>query len=67
LDLKVKHTLRRFQFSFLYSRIKTENEEMPKSGNIKLGLDYSYNFLILHKNNLRYYPGPLASLFTKRF
>jgi hypothetical protein len=59
---KVKGSLRQFQFSFLYSRIKTDAEEMPKSGNIKLGLDYSYNFLIFQKNNLRYYLGPKASL-----
>ena len=59
---KIKNSLRQFKFSFLYSRIKTETEEMPKSGNIKLGLDYSYNFLIFQKNNLRYYLGPQASL-----
>jgi hypothetical protein len=60
---KVKSSLRHFQLSFLYSRIKTDFEEMPKSGNIKLGLDYSYNFLIFQKNDLRYYFGPQASLF----
>jgi hypothetical protein len=59
---KVKGSLRQFQFSLLYSRIKTEAEELPKSGNIKLGLDYSYNFLIIQKNKLRYYLGPQASL-----
>jgi hypothetical protein len=59
---KIKSSLRQFQFSFLYSRIKTGAEEMPKSGNIKLGLDYSYNFLIFQRNNLRYYFGPQASL-----
>jgi hypothetical protein len=59
---KIKRSLRQFQFSFLYSRIKTEAEEMSKSGNIKLGLDYSYNFLIFKKNNLHYYLGPQASL-----
>jgi hypothetical protein len=59
---KIKKSLRQFQFSFLYSRIKTGVEEMPKSGNIKLGLDYSYNFLIFQKNNLRYYLGPQTSL-----
>lgn len=59
---KVKSSLRHFQISFLYSRIKTGAEEMPKSGNIKLGFDYSYNFPIFQKNNLRYYLGPQASL-----
>jgi hypothetical protein len=59
---KIKSGLRQFQFSFLFSRIKTGAEEMPKSGNIRLGLDYSYNFLIFQKNNLRYYLGPQASL-----
>jgi hypothetical protein len=59
---KVKSSLRQFQFSFLYSRIKTGLEEIPKSGNIKLGVDYSYNFLIFQKNDLRYYCGPQASL-----
>ena len=59
---KIKSSLRHFQFSFLYSRIKTGEEEMAKSGNMQLGLDYSYNFLIFQKNNLRYYLGPQASL-----
>jgi hypothetical protein len=59
---KIKSSLRQFQFSLLYSHIKTGVEEMPKSGNIILGLDYSYNFLIFQKNNLRYYFGPQASL-----
>ena len=59
---KVKGSLRQFQFSFFYSRIKTGAEEMAKSGNIKLGLDYSYNFLIFQNSNLKYYFGPQASL-----
>jgi hypothetical protein len=59
---KVKSSLRQFQFSFLYSRIKTEAEELPKSGNIKLGLDYSFNFLIFQKDNQRFYLGPQVSL-----
>jgi hypothetical protein len=59
---KIKKSLRQFRFSFLYSRIKTEAEEMPKSGNIMFCLDYSFNFLIYQKNNLRYYLGPQASL-----
>jgi hypothetical protein len=59
---KVKSSLRQFQFSFLYSRIKTEAEELPKSGNIKIEIDYSFNFLVLQKNNLRYYLGPQTSL-----
>jgi hypothetical protein len=60
---KLKGSLRHFQFSFLYSRIKTGNEEMSNSGNIKLGFDYSYNFLVFQKDNLRYYLGPQVSLF----
>lgn len=59
---KITSSLRRFEFSFLYSRIKTGEEELAKSGNIKLGFDYSYNFLIFQKNNLKYYLGPQASL-----
>jgi len=59
---KIKNSLRQFQFSFLYSRIKTGVEETPISGNIKLGLNYSCNFLIFHKDNLRYYLGPQVSL-----
>ena len=59
---KIKRSLRQFQFSFLYSRIKTGAEEMVKSGNVRLGFDYSYNFPIFAKNNLRYYLGPQASL-----
>jgi hypothetical protein len=59
---RVKGSLRQFQFSFLYSRIKTGNEEMSNSGNIKLGFDYSYNFPVFQKDNLRYYLGPQVSL-----
>jgi hypothetical protein len=59
---KIKNSLRQFQFSLTYSRVKTGLEEMSKSGNIKLGLNYSYNFLVFQKNNLRYYLGPQTSL-----
>lgn len=59
---KINNTLRQFQFSLTYSRLKTDMEEMSKSGNIKIGLEYSYNFLIFKNNNLRYYLGPLALL-----
>lgn len=59
---KIKGSLRQFEFSFTYSRFKTSLEEMSKSGNIMLGLNYSFNFLIFQKNNLRYYLGPRASL-----
>ena len=59
---KIKSGLRQFQFLFSYSRIKTSLEEMSKSGNISLGFNYSYNFLIFKKNNLSYYLGPKASL-----
>jgi hypothetical protein len=59
---KIKSSLRQFQLSLVYSRVKTGLEEMAKSGNIKFGLTYSYNFLILQKNNVRYYLGPQVSL-----
>jgi hypothetical protein len=59
---KIKSSLRQFQFSLTYSRVKTGLEEMSKSGNIKFGLNYSYNFLVFQKNNLRYYLGPQTSL-----
>jgi len=59
---KINRGLRQFQFLFTYSRIKTSLEEMSKSGNINLGLSYSYNFLIFQNNNFRYYSGPTASL-----
>ncbi len=59
---KIKRGLRQFNFFLTYSRIKTRLEEMPKSGNLNLGVNYSYNFLIFQKNNFRYYSGPLASL-----
>ena len=59
---KIKTSLQQFQFSITYSRVKTSLEEMSKSGNIKLGLNYSFNFLVFRKNNLRYYLGPQASL-----
>ncbi len=59
---KIKSSLRQFQFSLIYSRVKTGLEEISKSGNIKLALIYSYNFLIFQRNNLRYYSGPQTSL-----
>jgi hypothetical protein len=59
---KLKNSLRQFQLSLVYSRVKTGLEEMSKSGNIKFGLAYSDNFLILQKNNVRYYLGPQVSL-----
>jgi hypothetical protein len=58
---KVKNSLRRFQFILTYSRLKTGLEEMAKSGNIKLGFNYSHNFLIFQKNKFRYYLGPQTS------
>ena len=59
---KVKSSLRHFQLFITYSRIKTSLEEMAKSANIRLGLNYSFNFLISQKDNLRYYLGPQMSL-----
>jgi hypothetical protein len=59
---KIKSGLRQFQVSFVYSRLKTNLEEMAKSGNIKIGLNYSYNFLIYQNSNLIYYLGPRTSL-----
>jgi hypothetical protein len=59
---KIKNTLRQFQFSLTYSRLKTNMEEISNSGNIKIGLGYSFNFLVFKNNNLRYYLGPLALL-----
>jgi hypothetical protein len=59
---KINNTLRQFQCSFIYSRVKTNLEEMSKSGNIKIGFNYSYNFPIIQNSNLRYYLGPQTSL-----
>ena len=59
---KIKSSLRQFQFFLSWSRVKTSLEEMSKSANIRLGLNYSYNLLIFQKNNLRYYLGPQTSL-----
>jgi hypothetical protein len=59
---KVKSSMRKFQFMFTYSRLKTSLEEMAKSGNIRFGFNYSYNFMIFQKNNFRYYMGPRTSL-----
>lgn len=59
---KLKNSLRHFQFSLIYSRIKTGQEELAKSGNIILGSNYSYGFPVFQNNNLRYYLGPQASL-----
>jgi hypothetical protein len=59
---KIKRNLRQFQFSFIYSRLKTSLEEMSKSANIKLEINYSYNIPIFQKKNFRYYLGPQASI-----
>jgi hypothetical protein len=59
---KIKSSLRQFQASFIYSRLKTNLEEISKSGNIRLGLNYSYNFPIYQNSNLSYYLGPRTSL-----
>jgi hypothetical protein len=59
---KLKRNMRQFEFLFTYSCLKTSLEEMAKSGNIRLGLNYAYNFLIFQKNNIRYYLGPQTSL-----
>jgi hypothetical protein len=59
---KVKTSLRQFQFFLVYSRVKTGLEEMSKSGNIGLGLTYSYNFKILQNTHVSYYLGPQISL-----
>jgi len=59
---KIKSSLRQFEASFIYSRLKTNLEEMAKSGNIRLELNYSYNFLIYHNTNFIYYLGPRTSL-----
>jgi len=60
---KIKSSLRQFQASFVYSRLKTNLEEMAKSGNIKLGFNYSCNFPIYQNSNLSYYLGPRTSLY----
>jgi hypothetical protein len=54
--------LSQFQVSVLYSRIKTNLEELSKSGNIKLKLNYSYNFRIIQNGKIVYYLGPQTSL-----
>lgn len=59
---KIKSSLRKFQFSFVYSRVKTNLEEISKSGNIRLWLNYSYNFAVYQNNNLSYFLGPATSL-----
>ena len=59
---KIRSSLRHFQFSLIYSRVKTGQEELAKSGNIILELNYSYNYLIFQKNNLSYFLGPQTSL-----
>jgi len=59
---KIKSSLRQFQASFVYSRLKTNLEEMAKSGNIGLAFNYSYNFLIYNNSNLIYYLGPRTAL-----
>ena len=59
---KKKNSLRLFQFYFTYSRVRTNMEELFPSANIRLGLNYSYNFQIYRKNNFRYYLGPNSTL-----
>jgi hypothetical protein len=57
-----KVNLSQFQISVMYSRVKTNLEELSKSGNIKLRLNYSYNFRIIQNDKIRYYLGPQTSL-----
>jgi hypothetical protein len=59
---KRKNGLRLFQFYFTYSRVRTSMEELFPSANIRLGLNYSYNFQIFQKNKFKYYLGPQSSL-----
>ena len=59
---KINRSLRQVQFSLVYSRLKTDLEEISESANIKLGFSYSYNFPLIAKNKLHYYLGPQASL-----
>ena len=60
---RIKNNLRQFQLFLTYSRLKTSAEELSKSGNIRIGMDYSYNFPLFQKGNLRYYAGPQMSLY----
>jgi hypothetical protein len=59
---KLKRSLRQSEFFLTCSRMKTSLEELNKSANIRLGANYSYNVLILQRNNFHYYLGPENSL-----
>ena len=51
-----------FQFTIGYSRLKTGLEDLSKTINLELDLDYSLNFPALGKRNFKYYVGPEARI-----
>lgn len=51
-----------FQFTIGYSRLKTGLEDLSKTINLELDLDYSLNFPVLRKRNFNYYVGPDARI-----
>ena len=54
--------LQQFCLSLGYSRLKTGLEDLSKTINIKMDLDYSFDFLLVRKRNFRYYLGPEAGI-----
>lgn len=55
---KRKNIWQQFHFTLGYSRLKTELEDLSKSVNLKINLDYSYSFSLVKKKNFSYYLGP---------
>ena len=56
------NSLQQFNLNMGYSRLKTELEDLSKSVNLKLNLNYSSNYRLLHKKNFNYYLGPGITL-----
>jgi hypothetical protein len=57
---KRRQVWNQFQFTIGYSRLKTGLEDLSKTINLKLDFDYSLNFSVAGKRNMKYYVGPAA-------
>ena len=55
---KRKLKLQQFHFTVGYSRLKTEFEDLSKTANLELNMDYNLGCQLAQKNNFTYYLGP---------
>lgn len=55
---KRKTNLQQFHFTVGYSRLKTEFEDLSKTANLELNMDYNLGYQLAQKNNFTYYLGP---------